>query len=230
MWTATNLTYTADAAEGLVAWLTSKAANYTSRIVVTLPSGTVPRGNADLTLPSGMFLVLQGQGMAEAGGTTLDLERNNLDIGGMLGEGGRIEFRNMRICNVLPALPVPRSTCVSHAAVCAGLCGGASASPLRRCGRWSVASSGCCTSNMARCMLRLVLKQFLARASGATSSLLQAACFCVHATLPSRFSHDPRRMVCVARCASHVRWGRRAVPSPSVRRVALVHRVAGAAG
>ena len=103
LWTAVNLTYTADAAEGLVAWLTSKAAIYTSRIIVTLPSGTVSRGNADLTLPMGLFLVLQGQGMAEAGGTTLDLERNNLNIGGMLGEGGRIEFRNMRVCNVHPA-------------------------------------------------------------------------------------------------------------------------------
>jgi hypothetical protein len=94
-----------------------------------LPSGTVSRGNADLTLPSGLFLVLQGQGMAEAGSTTLDLERNNLDIGGMLGEGGRIEFRNMRVCNVHPALSAPRSTCASNAAVCAGLCSGASACP-----------------------------------------------------------------------------------------------------
>jgi hypothetical protein len=111
LWTAVNLTYTADAAEGLVAWLSSKAANYTSRIIVTLPSGTVSRGNADLTLPSGLFLVLQGRGMAEAGGTTLDLERNNLDIGGMLGEGGRIEFRNMRVCNVHPALSAPWMVC-----------------------------------------------------------------------------------------------------------------------
>ena len=143
-----NLTYTADAAEGLVAWLTSKAAIYTSRIVVTLPSGTVSRGNADLTLPSGLFLVLQGRGMAEAGGTTLDLERNNVNIGGMLGERGRIEFRNMRVCNVHPALSAPRSTCASNAAVCAGLCSGAPASPSRRCGRWAVASFGshpvCC--------------------------------------------------------------------------------------
>ena len=138
-----NLTYTADAAEGLAAWLSSKAANYTSSIVVTLPSGTVSRGNADLTLPTGLFLVLQGQGMAEAGGTTLDLERNNLNIGGMLGEGGRIEFRNMRVCNVHQALSSPRSTCASNAAVCAGLCGGAPASPSRRCGRLSVASLGC---------------------------------------------------------------------------------------
>ncbi len=111
LWTAVNLTYTADAAEGLVAWLTSKAAIYTSRIIVTLPSGTVSRGNADLTLPMGLFLVLQGQGMAEAGGTTLDLERNNLDIGGMLGDGGRIEFRDMRVCNVHPPLSAPRMVC-----------------------------------------------------------------------------------------------------------------------
>ena len=143
LWTAVNLTYTADAAEGLAAWLSSKAANYTSRIVVTLPSGTVSRGNADLTLPSGLFLVLQGRGMAEAGGTTLNLERNNLDIGGMLGEGGRIEFRNMRVCNVHPALSAPRSTCASNAAVYAGLCSGASALPSRRCGQWAVASFGC---------------------------------------------------------------------------------------
>ena len=130
-----NLTYTADAAEGLVAWLSSKAANYTSRIVVTLPSGTVSRGNANLTLPSGLNLVLQGRGLAEAGGTTLDLERNNLDIGSMLGEGGRIEFRNMRVCNVHPALSAPQSTCATNAAVCAGPSGGVSASPSRRCGQ-----------------------------------------------------------------------------------------------
>ncbi len=203
LWTAVNLTYKVDAAEGLAAWLSSKAANYTSRIIVILPSGTVSRGNADLTLPSGLFLVLQGQGMAEAGGTTLDLERNNLNIGGMLGEGGRIEFRNMRVCNVHPALSAPRSTCASNAAVYAGLCSSASALPSRRCGQWSVAFMAVIpfvALLLAACRIwPLVLKLLLSRASCVPSSLLHAAlcaaCFCVHATLSSSFAHDPRRMV-----------------------------------
>jgi hypothetical protein len=45
----------------------------------------------------------------------------------------------------------------------------------------------------------LVLKLLLSGASCAPSSLLHAAlgtaCFCVHATLSSRFAHDPRRRV-----------------------------------
>ncbi len=98
-----NVTYTA-AAEGLVAWLNDQTESYNSSTVhVTLPSGNVARGNASLRLPSGLNLILQGQGMAGASSTTLDLERNNLDVGGMLGDGGRIEFRNMRIRNVRPS-------------------------------------------------------------------------------------------------------------------------------
>ncbi len=95
-----NVTYTA-AAEGLVAWLNNQTARYNSSTVhVALPSGNVARGAASLQFPSGINLILQGQGMAGASSTTLDLERNNLDVGGMLGDGGRIEFRNMRVRNV----------------------------------------------------------------------------------------------------------------------------------
>ena len=101
-----NVTYTA-AVEGLVAWLndqTNQTASYASSTVhVTLPSGNVARGSARLKLPSGLNLILQGQGMAGASNTTLDLERKNLDVGGMLGDGGRIEFRNMRVRNVRPS-------------------------------------------------------------------------------------------------------------------------------
>ena len=99
-----NVTYTA-AVEGLVAWLNDQTARYAASTVhVALPSGNVARGNALLRLPSGINLILQGQGMAGASNTTLDLEGNNLDVGGMLGDGGRIEFRNMRVRNVRPSL------------------------------------------------------------------------------------------------------------------------------
>ena len=84
-----------------MAWLNNKTASYASSTVhVTLPSGNVARGNALIRLPSGLNLILQGQAMAGEGNTTLDLERNNLDIGSMLGDRGRIEFRNMRVHNV----------------------------------------------------------------------------------------------------------------------------------
>ena len=101
---AVNVAYTA-AGEGLVAWLNNQTARYASSTVhVTLPSGNVARGNAPLRLPSGINLILQGQGMAGASNTTLDLERKNLDVGDILGGGGRIEFRNMRVRNVRPSL------------------------------------------------------------------------------------------------------------------------------
>ena len=100
---AANVTYTA-VDEGLVAWLNDQTKRYASSTVhVTLPSGNVARGNAPLRLPSGLNLILEGQGMAGASNTTLDLERNNLAVGGMLGDGGRIEFRNMRVRNVRPS-------------------------------------------------------------------------------------------------------------------------------
>jgi hypothetical protein len=122
---AVNVTYTA-VDGGLVAWLNSQTARYGSSTVhVTLPSGNVARGNASLRLPSGLNLILQGQGLAGASNTTLDLEKNNLDVGGMLGDGGRIEFRNMRVRNVR----LSRASAAAHVLwmtlwlVCAGLCG-----------------------------------------------------------------------------------------------------------
>ena len=85
-----------------VAWLNRNAANSSARSVhVTLPAGIVLRGDAKLTLPVGLYLVLQGAG---ADATALNLESKNLDIGGMLGSSGRIEFRNMSITNVRTAL------------------------------------------------------------------------------------------------------------------------------
>ena len=118
---AANVTYTA-AGEGLVAWLNNQTARYASSTVhVTLPSGNVARGNAPLQLPYGINLILQGQGMAGASSTTLDLERKNLDVGGMLGDGGRIEFRNMRVRNVRPE-HCPCRCARAPADAVAGLC------------------------------------------------------------------------------------------------------------
>jgi hypothetical protein len=125
LWATVNVTYTA-ADGGLVAWLNETTAGYASSTVhVTLPSGNVARGNAPLRLPSGINLILQGQGMAGASNTTLDLERNNLDVGGMLGDDGRIEFRNMRVRNVRPSLAraTVRVLPVTPWLVRAGLCG-----------------------------------------------------------------------------------------------------------
>ncbi len=104
MWGAQNYTYAEDA-RGLVAWLNEKIASSSFRVVhVTLPTGNVSRGTANLIgLPIGLNLVVQGQGMSGATATTLNLQQKNLDIGAMLGDTGRIEFRNMGITNVRAA-------------------------------------------------------------------------------------------------------------------------------
>jgi hypothetical protein len=101
VWGAENYTYT-EHAQGLVAWLNEKIAKSIFPVVhVTLPTGNVSRGTANLVgLPAGLNLVFQGQGMNGATATTLNLQQNNLDIGDMLGDTGRIEFRNMGITNV----------------------------------------------------------------------------------------------------------------------------------
>ena len=100
----------ADGAAGLVAWLNVVTAGQTgSSLHVTLPSGTVLRGNANLTLPSGLQLVIEGQGQSDLesssksgeASTTLDLNAMNLFLGDMLGHSGRIEFRNMSITHGL---------------------------------------------------------------------------------------------------------------------------------
>jgi hypothetical protein len=108
VWGAENYTYTEDA-QGLVAWLNEKIANSSFRAVhVTLPTGNVSRGTANLMeLPIGLNLVIQGQGRNGATATTLNLQRKNLDIGGLLGDTGRIEFRNMGITNVRAAASAP---------------------------------------------------------------------------------------------------------------------------
>ncbi len=127
-----NVTYTAEDG-GLVAWLNNQTASYSSSTVhVTLPSGNVARGAASLELPSGLNLILQGQGMAGARNTTLDLERKNLGVGGMLGDFGRIEFRNMRIRNVRPSLAsaAARVLLMTLWLVCAGLCGAPAPAPM----------------------------------------------------------------------------------------------------
>jgi hypothetical protein len=105
VWGADNYTYTEDA-QGLVAWLNEKIAKSSFRAVhVTLPTGNVSRGTANLVeLPIGLNLVIQGQG---AYATTLNLQQKDIDIGAMLGNTGRIEFRNMGITNVRAAVPAP---------------------------------------------------------------------------------------------------------------------------
>ncbi len=137
LWAAANVTYTA-VDEGLVAWLNNRTASYASSTVhVVLPSGNVARGNAPLRLPYGINLILQGQGMAGASSTTLDLEKNNLDVGGMLGGGGRIEFHNMSIRNVRPSLAsaAVRVLPMTPWLVCAGLCGAPAPADAGRCAR-----------------------------------------------------------------------------------------------
>jgi hypothetical protein len=108
VWGAENYTYTEDT-RGLVAWLNEKIAKSSFRVVqVTLPTGNVSRGSANLTgLPIGLNLVLQGQGMSGETATTLNLQQKNLDIDAMLGDTGRIEFRNMCITNVRAAASAP---------------------------------------------------------------------------------------------------------------------------
>jgi hypothetical protein len=105
VWGAQNYTYTEDA-QGFVAWLNKKIARSSFRAVhVTLPTGNVSRGGVNLMeLPIGLNLVLQGQGTYA---TTLNLQQKNLDIGVLLGETGRIEFRNMGITNVRAAASAP---------------------------------------------------------------------------------------------------------------------------
>ena len=119
-----NYTYSAaEGAQGLVAWLNDKTVNSSFGAVhVTLPTGNVSRGSATLLLPVGLNLVLVGQGMDGANATTLNLEKQNLDIGAMLGDGGRLEFRNMSIRNVTrsrvgPQQLLPQTCCL----MCAGL-------------------------------------------------------------------------------------------------------------
>jgi hypothetical protein len=147
-----NVTYTA-AAEGLVAWLNNQTARYASSTVhVVLPSGNVARGAASLELPYGINLILQGQGIAGASSTTLDLERKNLDVGGMLGDGGRIEFRNMRIRNVRPsrASAAVRVLLMTPWLVCAGLCGASVPAPTP-----ADARAGCAVLSPHCCVLRV---------------------------------------------------------------------------
>ncbi len=132
-----NVTYTA-AAEGLVAWLNNQTASYASSTVhVTLPSGNVARGNVPLQLPSGLNLILQGQGMAGASNTTLNLEKRNFAVGGMLGDSGRIEFRNMRVHNVRPRLAraAVHVFPMTLRLVCAGLCGAPASADAGQCVR-----------------------------------------------------------------------------------------------
>ncbi len=97
-----NVTYTAvDAAAGLVPFLNTVARSPPSRtLLISLPAGTVRRGGGALSIPSGLSITLQGHGKDGAGNTTLDLMRQNLDLGAMLGDTGRMEFSGIHLTNV----------------------------------------------------------------------------------------------------------------------------------
>ena len=181
LWAAVNVTYTA-AAEGLVAWLNDQTESYNSSTVhVSLPSGNVARGAASLQFPSGLNLILQGQGMAGASSTTLDLQRNNLDVGGMLGDGGRIEFRNMRVRNVRPSLACAAGLLMTPWPVCAGLCGAPVPAPTP-----ADARAGCAVLSPHWWLLRV-------------------SCTVTTPVRPVAAEHCIRRSVvgCVACCTSH---------------------------
>ena len=115
-----NVTYTAaDAPAGLVPFLNKVARSPPSRtLLISLPAGTVSRGSGDLSIPSGLSITLQGHGKNGVGNTTLDLQQQNLDLGAMLGDTGRMEFSGMHITNVRPLRAAVRAVC--DVAVCAG--------------------------------------------------------------------------------------------------------------
>ncbi len=96
------LTYTAaDAPAGLVPFLNNLARSPpSSSLGVELPEGTVWRGSGDLIIPSGLTIALLGRGKDGVGNTTLDLQRQNLDLGAMLGDTGRIVFGGIHLTNV----------------------------------------------------------------------------------------------------------------------------------
>ncbi len=87
-------------------------------LLVSLPAGTVFRGRGLLSIPVGLSITLQGRGKDGAGNTTLDLQRQNLFLGAMLGDTGRMEFSGMHITNVRPLRAAVRAVC--DVAVCAG--------------------------------------------------------------------------------------------------------------
>ncbi len=95
-------------------------------VIVSLPEGTVRRGTGALNPSPGLIILLQGEGKDGEGSTTLNLEKQNLDLRSTLGDNGRIEFHRMRMTNVR-ALPHRRGCCCAPVrrttAVCAGLCG-----------------------------------------------------------------------------------------------------------
>ena len=97
-----NVTYTAaNATAGLVPFLNKVARSPPTRtLLVSLRAGTVIRGGGALGIPSGLSITLQGNGKDGAGSTTLDLQQQNLDLGAMLGDTGRMEFSGIHLTNV----------------------------------------------------------------------------------------------------------------------------------
>ena len=158
-----NVTFTAaHATDGLVPFLNNVTRSPSSRtVLVSLPEGTVRRGTGALDPSPGLTILLQGQGKDGAGSTTLNLEKQNLDLRSTLGDDGRIEFHRLRMTNVR-ALPHRRGCCCApvrcNTAVCAGLCG-ISPPPSRpaHCGRrWQsvgVCSFPCLPASPLTCLV-----------------------------------------------------------------------------
>jgi hypothetical protein len=136
-----NFTFTAaHARDGLVPFLNDVTRSPSSRtVLVSLPAGTVRRGTGALDPSPGLTILLQGQGKDGAGGTTLDLERQNLDLRATLGDDGRIEFHRLRMTNVR-ALPrstrlLPCAHPMQHCRLCRALRYLSSSLAAAQCGR-----------------------------------------------------------------------------------------------
>ena len=136
-----NFTFTAaNARDGLVPFLNDVTRSPSSRtVLVSLPAGTVRRGTGALTPSPGLTILLQGQGKDGAGGTVLNLERQNLNLSSTLGDNGRIEFHRLRMTNVR-ALPrstrlLPCAHPMQHCRLCRALRYLSSSPAAAQCGR-----------------------------------------------------------------------------------------------
>ncbi len=154
-----NFTYTAaDARAGLVPFLNKVARSPPSRtLLVNLPAGTVWRGRGALRVPSGLSITLRGHGKDGAGNTTLNLQQQNLDLGAMLGDAGRMEFNGIHLTNVRPLLARLCALCVTL--LCAQGYSVHLLLALTKCGRRAVQCRfvycfGCCSvGSIALCWL-----------------------------------------------------------------------------
>ena len=158
-----NFTFTAaNARDGLVPFLNDVTRSPSSRtVLVSLPAGTVRRGTGALNPSPGLTILLQGQGKDGAGGTVLNLERQNLDLRATLGDDGRIEFHRLRMTNVR-ALPratrlLPCAHPMQHCRLCRALRYLSSSPAAAQCGRrWQSVVLFCfpvCLRRLSTCLV-----------------------------------------------------------------------------